>query len=427
MDFPRVLVMSRIKFNQQGGAGAVMGSLFRGWPPNAIAQIHTEQFTEADTSICANYLRLPGSAIQRPLLRPRAMASLIKASLYFAVGRRATLGYWVHMKDVLDWARQFSPDVIYTVPIADRPFFYFRLPQRLARILGIPYVVHMWDDWPARYEYENRRGLMNRLFWRPLLRRSLQSLLDDATVNIGISEEMCEAYRERYRRLFVPFHSCIDVSEWARVEKSYHKSGEFRIVHVGSVSERKNLDALIDIRDAVLSLKQNGYPIRFVLYSSPLHREYIQERLDCPPGVVYGGYVDRDRFPQELGEADLLVLAVNFDRRAQVYLRYSFQAKVPEYMASGTPVLVYGPSTSIHARHAVRDGWGLTVDQAGKERVKEAITALMEDSGLRAKLGQRARELAFRNHDATVVRQRFRQLMRDVASGAYKDSSVTAA
>ena len=420
MDFPRVLVIDPVKFNRQTGGGVTTGNLFRGWPLDAIAQIHTDSLTEADTTVCTNYLHLPVSSIRRPLLRPRSIVSLARQVVDFAVGRQVTLGHWVRADSLLGWVQQFNPDVVYSRPNDHHPC-YWLLPRQLSGILGIPYVVHVMDDWPARYE--SGPGLAKNLLGKPLLRRCLQLLFDDAAATIGISGEMCEAYGERYGRSFVPFHNCIDVSDWACIEKSYDTGPEFRLVYLGVVTEDKELHSLIDIREAVLSLRRRGYSVHLIVYSAPFYEPIVRERLEHALGVGYGGYVHPHDLPQALSRADVLVLPVNFDSRSQAYVRYSLQTKVPEYMASGTPVLVYGPSTSPNVRYAIRNEWGMVVDVPDKETLESAIIELMRDLELRMRLGQRAREVAFRNHDAEGVRHQFRQMMADAATGVYDPSS----
>ena len=183
MKWPRVLVISPIKFNQLAGGGVTMGNLFRGWPLDAIAQIHTDPTFEADYSVCKNYFHLPASPI-RFSFQPLVMGSSALQIFNFAIGRQETLGHWVRMENVLRWSLQFAPDIIYTRPI-DEPPFYWWLPKKLAQVLGIPYVTHVMDDWLARYE--KRQGLMNYLLRKHFMRQSLQSLFNGAAMNMGIS------------------------------------------------------------------------------------------------------------------------------------------------------------------------------------------------------------------------------------------------
>jgi len=397
-EFPRVLVLSKIKFNQQAGGGVTMGNLFRGWPIDKIAQIHTDKATEADLSVCRNYLYVPYPPTQ--LLGNQQ-----------AHNQEEFLPKYIFpWEKILNWCSKFSPDIIYARPMDD-PSFYWWLPIELSKQLNIPYVTHIMDDWPARYE--RREELESDVLWKPRLRKYLQSLFDHAQANIGISKEMCVAYQERYRHEFVPFHNCIDVSEWSGIQKSYEIKKEFTLLYIGAVTPDKELGGLQDIRDVVLSLNRRGYSIRLGIYSARFWKKTVQESLENLPEIGYRGYVNPSELPEILSQADLLVLPINFDEASLAYVGYSLQTKVPEYMASGTPVLVYGPSNSPNIRYAKTENWGVVVDKRDKIQLENAIIQLIEQQDLREKIGRYARDLAFQNHNAVIVRNKFRRLLHD--------------
>ena len=384
--YPRVLVVAPIKFNQQAGGGVTMGNLFRGWHQSAIAQIHSDMFTEADYSVCSQYFYLPS--------------------------KKLAAGEIPLAEKLLGWCREFKPDIIFARPI-DRPSFYWWLPQLLAKELDIPFVTNVMDDWPARYEA--REDLEEGDNSKSLLRSSLQNMFDGAAANIGISPQMCEAYEQRYGNQFVPFHNCIDVAEWSQVTKSYEIKEEFTLIYLGVVTEDKELWSLKDVRDTVLALRERGYKIKMQIYSAPFCQATIEQHLASPGAIEYAGYVHPSKLPQILSEADLLVLPINFDEASLKYVGYSIQTKVPEYMASGTPILAYGPAVSPNINYALRDNWGLVVDRPDKQRLAVAIAETIEDEQLRSRLGKYARDLAFRNHDAGVIRDAYRQLLADAA------------
>lgn len=396
-EFPRVLVVSKIKFNQQAGGGVTMGNLFRGWPINAIAQIHTDLGTEADLSVCRNYLYIPYPPTQILAGNRANKDEFIPKSIF----------PW---QEVLDWCKKFNPDIIYARPMDD-PSFYWWLPQEIANQLSIPYVTHIMDDWPARYN--SREDMDSHLIWKPRLKKCLQSLFDNASVNMGISPEMCEAYYERYQAKFVPFHNCIDISEWSSIKPEYKNKQDFTMLYIGAVTPDKELGSLQDIRDVVLSLNEQGYSIRFGIYSARFWKPTIQDHLEHIPDIAYRGYINPSKLPDVLSQADLLVLPINFDDISLSYIGYSLQTKVPEYMASGTPVLVYGPASSPNVRYAKNENWGIVVDKKDQFQLKKEIISLIENPSLREKKGQYARQLAFKNHNALIVRNNFRKLLSD--------------
>jgi glycosyltransferase involved in cell wall biosynthesis len=113
-----------------------------------------------------------------------------------------------------------------------------------------------------------------------------------------------------------------------------------------------------------------------------------------------------------------LVVPVNFDEQSIINVQYSMPTKVPEYMASGTPVLVYAPAHMPATEYARREAWGYVVDRSDRRLLEKALLDLIKSEELRARLGTRGRELALCNHDARVVRGQFRQLMQKAAHSA---------
>jgi glycosyltransferase involved in cell wall biosynthesis len=89
--------------------------------------------------------------------------------------------------------------------------------------------------------------------------------------------------------------------------------------------------------------------------------------------------------------------------------------RVPAYMMSGTPILVYGPPEVAAVEYAQQAGWGYVVPQRDLNALREAITLLVSNTELRKKMGQRAQRLAVQNHDAAKVRETFRQALVNAA------------
>jgi glycosyltransferase involved in cell wall biosynthesis len=283
----------------------------------------------------------------------------------------------------------------------------------LAASLGVPYVVRILDDWPARYE--RRKGLREGAVWKPLMRRNLGRLFAGAALNLSISPEMSDAYEARYGHAFSHVSNCIDVKEWPLLKEGYDVSGEFTIVYMGDASEDKEFYSLKDLRDAVVSLRGRSYAIGMVIYGPPRWEKKVRERLADCDGISYGGYFDAAEKNRILSRADLLALPINFDENSAAYIRYSFQTKVPEYMASGTPVLVYAPEFSPNVRYALDGQWGYVVKERDRDLLEKAIVELQGSESLRERLGKRARQVAMKNHDARTVRREFREMIAGAA------------
>jgi len=108
-----------------------------------------------------------------------------------------------------------------------------------------------------------------------------------------------------------------------------------------------------------------------------------------------------------------LVLPINFDATSIRLIRYSMPTKLPSYIASGTPILVYGPAGTAQVEDARQHGWGLVVDHRGLEGVRSALLRLRDDTALSQALTTRGRALALERHNAEIVRPRFQRRLAD--------------
>jgi len=102
---------------------------------------------------------------------------------------------------------------------------------------------------------------------------------------------------------------------------------------------------------------------------------------------------------------------VNFDPKAVRYIRYSMPTKVPAYLFSGTPILVYGSDVTAQVKYARNAGWGYVVSERNQNRAAAAIRELASDRDLRENLSRAARTAAITNHDASIVRVRFQNVL----------------
>jgi hypothetical protein len=120
---------------------------------------------------------------------------------------------------------------------------------------------------------------------------------------------------------------------------------------------------------------------------------------------------DDDSYFHSLAAADILLLPVNFDAHSVRYIRLSMPTKVPSYLVSGTPILVYGPSGTAQVDYARGAGWGHVVDRQDRTALMTAIRRLAGDLALRQDLSATARRVAADRHDSATVRTGFQSAL----------------
>jgi glycosyltransferase involved in cell wall biosynthesis len=93
--------------------------------------------------------------------------------------------------------------------------------------------------------------------------------------------------------------------------------------------------------------------------------------------------------PELLAAADVLVQP----GRSDAFNDYRFPSKLPEFLASGRPVVLPRTNIGLHLEDGVE---ALLLERGGADEIAEKVAFLAVDPELRAMLGERGREFAFR-------------------------------
>ncbi len=425
MTYPRVLIISPSVFNQYTGTGVLLTNLFRGWPRENLAIVHGDPIP-ADDAVCPRafnvgldeiHWTVPFSWFQRTRTAERADAAAGGAVRLHAGGtgwRRAlkrVLGSELPWTAALSpaltaWVESFKPELIYVLPGGP----YIRLALAAAERWRVPLVAHMMDDWPSAPLGGGLGSLV-----QARLRGDLRRLFERAQAPLAISDEMATAYADRYHRPFQAFQNPVDLeARLPLARRSWTRGDEFRLIYVGSILPNAQLESLADMGRAVQSMADGGDRVRLDIHSAWAAGHAAA--LSAGGAVGLHDALDEAHVFPALAAADLLVLPVNFDEASQKFIRYSIPAKVPLYLASGTPVLVYGPRAAAVVSYAERDGWGRVVSVRSSGQLRDAIGGLMADEVERRRLAETALSVARARHDAARVREDFQSVLRKTAA-----------
>jgi glycosyltransferase involved in cell wall biosynthesis len=305
-------------------------------------------------------------------------------------------------QQLLSWVRDFEPQVIYGQCTTLNGVRFLR---RMHQLLGIPLVLHFMDDWAdTRY----RKGWFAKAFRRHF-ESEFRELVQSADVAIAICQEMAEEYEKRYQRPVLWLPMPVELEAQQVVARRQWTAGRpFRVRYGGRVGWGIR-ESLADLARTVYALRKEGADVEFVI--AAFEPETLPDICRTLPGVnvqIPGPLTD---LPRLQAEADVLLICYDFDPTSFAQARYSMPAKLAPCMASGTPILVYGPAGLPVVEYARRDGWGHVVDQRDPVALQGAVRELMESALLREQLGRTAKHLASERHDAKVVSKRFYEVL----------------
>jgi glycosyltransferase involved in cell wall biosynthesis len=426
--FPRVLFLTPLAFNAITGTGVTFSNLFAGWPRDALLTV-TGDTVPVGRDVCDRYFFLTPRELdfvfpfnrlyprQQPCAAGDAPAAAPprRPSLLVRLGKRVIGDAGIPDKGALSpelaaAVAAFAPQVIHTVPGS---IGYIGLARALAWATGAPLVVHVMDDGVTD---PRRRGLFG-----PYLRRrygaAFRALLPRAARAVAICELMAEEYGQRFRTPFMHFQNTVDTAAWSGVSRVRPRpDAPFRLLYVGSITPYAQQQSLLDCCEAVKALNEAGFPVALDIATPLAYLPLPAQRFQIHPAVTVCDVPRTDAaFFQRLRDADGLLLPVDFDPLSVHFIRLSMPTKVPGYLASGTPILVYGPPNVAQVAYAAKAGWGHVVTRRDVGALGAAIRRLASDAALRRRLSDAALDAARKNHDAPVVREAFREMLRAVA------------
>jgi len=436
--YPRILIVNA-HFTEQSGSGTFLGRLFSGWPIDNIATVCGDSFIP-DWKRCrlhfrSGEFRFPmnklidwfGPSMSSGVVHPSTQisASIDTSSsnsafhqvsfkhrvirLLWRLLLRLLGGGEIFYSDnpspkLLRWIQNFKPEVIYGHCTGINSVVFL---LRLQEVLNIPLVLHLMDDWS---ETNYRNGLLAKII-RPRFEIEFNKLMQIADVRIAICEEMAKEYILRYQTPVSSLPMPVELDAYSATTRNNWAAGKpFRLRYGGRVGWAIN-DCLLDIAKSIHLLRQNGVDVVFDLVT--FQTEEVPAECYTLNGVnvqLPGALVD---LPRNQSEADVLIICYDFDPKSISQARYSMPSKLADCMASGTPILVYGPAGLPVVEYARRERWGKVVDTREPSVLQTAVCELIASASLRERFGHTARELALKRHDSKVVSEEIRRILMD--------------
>lgn len=428
--YPCILITGQY-FHRKSGGGITLSNLFEGWSKNKIAAV-ASFITAPSFEICDTYyqlgsleyaLRFPfnlkrnnnqnysGRVIKSdlptsdrsPLQGRKSLFRKIYNDILFKSGLIHYRSNFCISDKFLEWIKELRPEIIYSQLSS---FEEMRIVSRLQYELKLPVVIHIMDDWPNTIS----ERYFPKLIWRSIINKELKKLFSNASVLLSISESMSEEYLKRYGFHFIPFHNPIDTKIW----KSYSRTDravnlrEIRVLYSGRIGVGIS-QSLVDVAEAIDLLNMKGSNITLSIQSTTGAHEILKilKNYKC---IVINPVVDYNQIPEIFSQADILLLANDFDEKAVTFLKYSMPTKASEYMISGTPILVYSAKETAVTKFFNQHECGYCVSRKDLKALTEGINTLIYDQEYRNRISRNAVRVALERFDAEKVRSEFRSI-----------------
>lgn len=429
--YPRVLVIAANPISKVQAVGLMMGSFFAGWPKDRLAQIYFPLFHDfpPDPDVCTRYLRVnafgmtteenafpaadgPGNGNDAVggMVHKLTHKQSLRAPLIDPIREALTRYPWLD-RTLINYARRFQPDVVYTLL---GTIGICRVAAKIGRELGVPIVPHFTDNWlDTRFKASPFGKHLRRrlLFW-------VDAVMQRSPMVLTIGGSQQQEYQRRFDKEchFVTF--LVDEEMYTSAEADRTEGSEVvRLVYTGNL-QLQRWRVLRLVGEALSALRAEGLNGTLQVYCSPRNHRAYAEQLEIPGVVTLEAWVPAAKLPRLLVGADVLLHVEHPDPQILEYTRHSFSTKLSQYLMAGRCTLLCGPSEAGAMREIARIGGGMVVE-ASVEAVTRSLRRLLSDAALREEMGHQAREVARRHFAAERNRQRFRRLLAEAADGTH--------
>jgi len=367
----RLLVIDQTRIGDQSASGELKATILADWPAENLLQVYEGP---------GGRLGIAGDATE--VDDPKRLLPRIEA---------------------------FDADLILYRP-GPRKFALHRLAMEQIAATNLPLAVWIMDDWPSAFALEDPGPAAK-------LESDLRWLLGRADARFSISPAMSAAFHERYDHAFVPIANGVDPADWPPVAARPAATGHVTVRYAGSLAENMTLHSVELVARVVEQLATAGVDVSMEVKT---HRYWHEKHADWLSGLPHVSVTTSDlpieEYRRWLAEADVLLMAFNFDEASRTYIRYSVANKLPECLASGAAVLAVGPDDiGTIATMAALDV-GERVTTADEQSIGDALRRLVDSPELRLEIAKRAQAVAFSHFDVRHARRAFESTVGRVAA-----------
>jgi glycosyltransferase involved in cell wall biosynthesis len=283
--------------------------------------------------------------------------------------------------------------------------FYFAA-SAAARITGTPYVLFVHD-----YCLDN-----SDLVFARLLRFGTAMVTRHAARVYAVSAGMQQKLKNEFgvdSELQLPGTSTtlIAPSEAVKV-----RNEQLRILYAGAITTavEDSLDMLIRIV-ADGDLKEFGINSAILQVFSVIKPEQLRRRNWDHPNVHVSSWIPQGEIPQTLSRADILFLPFSFRDDERGTTETAFPSKTADYLASGRPILVFGPKYSTLVKYARQEGFAEIVDEFAPAALAKGIQDIALSASRQKALARCSLETFAKNHDIERQRKDFQSALRELS------------
>lgn len=383
----KVLVISNTPFSEYNNNGKTFSSLLDFINEENLAQLY---FNDSIPSfkICSNFFKVSDSDVLKNFISPSNLGTKVirQSNNDFVVSHKdskikekilgsnlATIArdlVWRRSKDYLEgmheWISDFNPDLIFFVGGGD-PFTYTIVNDIMARRKEKSNLyLYYTDDYIVNKSSSN--SLLLKLYgYNSKFFTNLDITLKSCKSMFVISEKMKESYSEWYKG---PIEV---VMNSVKLRESHFKvpvENPLKIAYFGGL----HLERWKSIKLLTKIFEEESIDFQIDLYVDAASSFFISKIKNT--NVRSMNFInDSDKLFECMTSYDFLLHIESFDKKTLAKTFYSISTKIPEYLITKIPIIIFGPSKQASIDYLTKNDACIYIDESlNSSQLKEKLS-----------------------------------------------------
>jgi glycosyltransferase involved in cell wall biosynthesis len=206
------------------------------------------------------------------------------------------------------------------------------------------------------------------------------NVLRGASKLVCITKEMKSMYERSLGRNDIEVlhngaeQACSDIA--SPTYEPFSVQNPFVLCFIGSLFSNLHGDCIEDFFKAVTEVRAKYSWIEFHLYGQREPADFLED-LICLEGFTHHGVVPVYKKFDVMEKAHCFVIPSSFKEEKHQHYRYSFPTKLPELIASGRPIISYGPQETATNRILKINNLGLRIHDRSVPKLVESLEILV--------------------------------------------------
>ena len=209
----------------------------------------------------------------------------------------------------------------------------------------------------------------------------IANVLRQAFKLVCITEEMKSIYVQSLGRSDIEvLHNGAEkrCSQIASLEnQNFSKKNPFILCFIGGLFSYLHGQCIEDLFEAVSKIRRNIPWFEFHLYGQRQPTDFLDNLIQTDGITHHGIVMPLNKKFEIMEKAHCFVIPSSFNDQKNSHYRYSFPTKLPELIASGRPILSYGPKETSTNRILEANNIGLRLNDRSVPKLVDALENLV--------------------------------------------------